>query len=80
MGEGGRGEGGVRWIRCCGEEVSVERDVSGWWWEWGVGRVAYLWRRETWDESPPNEEAMVLNSTCRSSGAASGVDGSTWIM
>lgn len=42
-----------------------------------VGIEVYLWRRETWEERPPNEDAMVLNSTCLISGFGEGLDGST---
>lgn len=59
--------------RCldCGLVEMKEKEV-------GVG--VYLWSRETWEERPPNEEAMVLNSTCLISGFDEGLDGSTWTM
>ena len=37
-----------------------------------------LWRAETLEESPPNDEAMVLNSTCFISGVVDVFEGSLW--
>lgn len=62
--EGGEGGGVVQEGVFCGGEVSSRGLVRVGLDRGRGGAGIYLCRAEVWEERPPKEEAMVLNSTC----------------